>query len=68
MILGFLQVLQSLNGEIQLIFFYVRLLEGLSETLRFLSLLLGIFFLYIFYFIFLYHKFYPLPLYLDPKN
>ena len=68
MILGFLQVLQSLNGEIQLIFFYVRLLEGLSETLRFLSLFLGIFFLYIFYFIFLYHKFYPLPLYLDPKN
>ena len=57
-----------LNGETPFIFFYVKLLEGLSEIVRFLYLHLRIFFLYIFHFIFLYHKLYFLFLSLNPKK
>ena len=54
-----------LNGETPLIFFYVKLLEGLSETK--ISISSSSYFLSL-HFLFLYYKLYSLFLSLHPKN
>ena len=64
----FLAYFAIFNGETPLVSFYVKLLEGLSKTKVSIFFFPSILFPHIFYFIFLYHKLYPLFLSLNPKN